>query len=288
MGLKIELIPGNSFLHRLDPRPKFLFFIITTVIVIFFTDPIFVCAILIFIVLLTRLCGLSISKTARIVKASFPMLVMYTIVNVVLAPANALAAKDPANVLFYVFPPSHWLPITPQGIVYSSAILIRFVIVIYTLQLVLFTTPVVDIILALIKWKTPASVALGTSIGFNFVPVFMNTARSVMDAQLARGWRGLTGGNMIDRVKALPIFLAPLFLHGIDSAQKIAVAIEARGFGYNIEKRTFRRDLRLNRVDYATLLVEALVLVASVILWYEQYGTYMFTYSLLLKVLNRI
>jgi energy-coupling factor transport system permease protein len=174
-----------------------------------------------------------------------------------------------------------WLPVTPQGLVYAAAIVIRFVIVVYSLQLVLFATPVVDIILALVKWKVPASLALGTSIGFNFVPVFLSTARSIMDAQLSRGWKGLTSGNLIEKLRAVPVFLVPLFLHGIDSAQKIAVAIEARGFGYNISKRTYRREIRLNSIDYATLGVEAVLMVGSIILWYLGYGTWRFTFSLL-------
>jgi len=281
MGLRIEPIPGQSYLHKLDPRPKFLLFLFVTVIVIFFTDPIYVGTILVALLLLTYACKISVRQTAQIVKASGPILVIYALVNLFVGAANIQAAKNAANILFYAIPTLNWLPATPQGIVQSVAIGLRFAIVIYLLQLVLFTTPVVDIVLALVKWKFPPSLALGTSIGFNFVPVFMNTARSIMDAQSCRGWRGLSSGSPVDKLKALPIFLVPLFLEGIESAQKIAVAIEARGFGYNIGKRTYRREIRLNSIDYATLAIEVVLLAGSTILWYAGYGTYMFTYSLL-------
>jgi len=284
MGLRIEVIPGESYLHKLDARPKFLLFLILTVVVIFFTDPIYVGTILVALLLLTRACKISVRKTAQIVKASSLLLVVYTLINLVMGPGNVEAAKNPSNILFYLIPTLNWLPVTPQGIVYSTALLLRFVIVIYLLQLVLFTTPVVDIVLALVKWKFPPSLALGTSIGFNFVPVFMNTARSIIDAQSCRGWRGLSSGNLVDKLKALPVFLVPLFLQGIESAQKIAVAIEARGFGYNIGKRTYRREIRLNSVDYGTLVIEVILLAGSTILWYAGYGTYMFTYSLLARM----
>jgi len=281
MGLRIEPIPGQSYLHKLDPRPKFLLFLFVTVIVIFFTDPIYVGTILVALLLLTYACKISVRQTAQIVKASSPVLVIYALVNLFLGAANIQAAKDASNILFYAIPILNWLPATPQGIVQSVAIGLRFAIVIYLLQLFLFTTPVVDIVLALVKWKFPPSLSLGTSIGFNFVPVFMNTARSIMDAQSCRGWRGLSSGSLVDKLKALPIFLVPLFLEGIESAQKIAVAIEARGFGYNIAKRTYRREIRLNSIDYATLAIEVVLLAGSTILWYAGYGTYMFTYSLL-------
>ena len=281
MGLRIEPIPGQSYLHKLDPRPKFLLFLFVTVIVIFFTDPIYVGTILVALLLLTYACKISVRQTAQIVKASGPILVIYALVNLFVGAANIQAAKNAANILFYAIPTLNWLPATPQGIVQSVAIGLRFAIVIYLLQLFLFTTPVVDIVLALVKWKFPPSLSLGTSIGFNFVPVFMNTARSIMDAQSCRGWRGLSSGSLVDKLKALPIFLVPLFLEGIESAQKIAVAIEARGFGYNIAKRTYRREIRLNSIDYATLAIEVVLLAGSTILWYAGYGTYMFTYSLL-------
>ncbi len=281
MGLRIEVIPGESFLHKLDARPKFLLFLLITVIVIYFTDPIYVGAIMLAVLLLTRACNISIRKTGVIVKASSPLLIMYGLINVVLGPANTLAAKTPSNILFYLMPVMNWFPVTPQGIVQSVAICIRYAIVVYLLQLVLFTTPVVDIVLALVKWKFPSSLALGTSIGFNFVPVFMNTAASIMDAQACRGWKGLKSGNLADRVRALPVLLVPLFLHGIESAQKIAVAIEAKGFGYNLAKRTYSREIRLRTIDYVTLAVECIIFVVSTILYYTGYGTYMFTYSLL-------
>jgi energy-coupling factor transport system permease protein len=281
MGLRIEVIPGESFLHKLDPRPKFLLFLFITVIVIYFTDPIYVGAIMVAVLLLTRACDISVRKTAVIVKASSPLLVVYGLINVVLGPANSVAAKTLSNILFYLVPIMNWFPVTPQGIVQSIAIVIRYAIVVYLLQLVLFTTPVVDIVLALVKWKFPSSLALGTSIGFNFVPVFMNTASSIMDAQACRGWKGLKSGNLADRIRALPVLLVPLFLHGIESAQKIAVAIEAKGFGYDLPKRTYSREIRLRTVDYATLVIEVILFAVSTVLWYTGYGTYMFTYSLL-------
>lgn len=281
MAIKIEVIPGESFLHKLDPRPKFLLFLLLTCIIIFFTDPIYVGIILLSVILLTRACNISIRKTAQIVKASIPILIFIFIVNLFVGPAGIEAAKNPANIMFYVIPPLRWLPVTPQGIIHSAAIIIRYVIVVYTLQLVLFTTYVVDIILALVKWKFPASLALGTSIGFSFIPVFIATARSIMDAQLSRGWRGLAAGSLVDKMRALPVFMVPLFLQGIENGQKIAVAIEARGFGYNIKNRTYRREIRLNSIDYAVLAVDAFLVAASVILWHGGYGTYMFTYSLL-------
>ncbi len=286
MALKIEYVSGESYLHKLDPRPKLLLFLITTVIVIFFTDPIYASIILLAWIILTRASGISVRKTAQILKASAPLLVLYMIINTLTNPANLESAKDPANVIFYLIPMSRWLPVTPQGLVYATAILIRFIIVVYSLQLILFVTPVVDIILALVKWKAPPSLALGTSIGFNFIPVFMNVARSIMDAQLSRGWKGLSAGSLVEKVKALPVFLVPLFLQGIDNAQKIAVAIEARGFGYNIAKRTFRRDLCLNSIDYATLTMEGLLIGGSAALWYTGRGTFMFTYSLVERLIS--
>ena len=279
--LSLQVIPGASFLHKLDPRSKFVLFFVVVSSAVLFTDPIYCGAFLVALIAITRACNLSIRKTALMVRASSPLLVASVLVNVVLGPANAASIKNPSNILFYVIPVVKWLPVTPQGVVQSIALGIRFAIVVYMLQLIFFTTPVMDMVLALVKWKVPAGLALGISIGFTFVPVFMGTALSIMDAQACRGWKGLKAGNLAERIRALPVLLVPLFLEAIEKAQKIAVAIEARGFGYNLPKRTWSRELRLGTIDYVAMAIELVILAASAILWYAGYGTYTFTYSLL-------
>ena len=157
------------------------------------------------------------------------------------------AAGTPANIVFFLDPVHKLLPVTDQGILWDVAIVIRFIFIIYLLQLIMFTTPTVDLILGLVKWKVPANAALAISIGLGFVPVFANVIST------------------------------------ITRAQQISVAIESRGFGHNIEKRTWTRNLKFNTADYVVSAISIIFFMATEVLTSMGYGSYWFTYSLIFR-----
>jgi energy-coupling factor transporter transmembrane protein EcfT len=58
---------------------------------------------------------------------------------------------DDAHLLFYIVPGRQWLPVTVQGLVRAAAVFFRFFIVVLSVHLLLYTTPPVNLVLALTR-----------------------------------------------------------------------------------------------------------------------------------------
>ncbi len=101
---------------------------------------------------------------------------------------------------------------------------------------------------ALVKMGLPYPVGFVMATAMRFVPVIGRKARSVLDAQRARGiplepgWKAL---------RHYPAFLSPLLIQSFGLAEELAEAMEARGFGR--AGRTFYREHRLNPRDWIAM-----------------------------------
>jgi len=283
MSVIVEFLEGKSLLHRLDPRSKMLMWGAFTVGIVLISDPIVCLALLVPFVVWTAASGIPLKTAFSVYVRVYSLIILYGVVSLFLSNANLAAAKDPANIVVYLDPIHKWLPVTNQGIIWDVAMVIRFIFIIYVLQLIMFTTPMVDLVLGLAKWRVPAKAALAMSIALGFVPVFAIAISTIMDAQKCRGWKGFESGSPVDKIKALPVLFTPVVMNAITRAQQISVAIESRGFGHNIEKRTWTRELKFSAADYVVNAISIIFFVATNVLTSMGYGTYQLTYSLLFR-----
>jgi len=99
------------------------------------------------------------------------------------------------------------------------------------------------------------------SVGMQFVPVLARKARSVVDAQRARGIPLEPG---LRALRHYPALMGPVLVQAFQLADELAEAMEARGFGR--PGRTFAREYRLRVVDGLVLLVGVAVLVVLLLL----------------------
>jgi energy-coupling factor transport system permease protein len=280
--MAFSYIPAKSFLHSLDPRTKLVTFLVITFSAVQITDPIVMASMLVVLIILSLNSHIPMRKSASLLYRLLPLLTFYFIFNLPLNPLNLKLIQDPTKILFYMIPFTKWAPITGEGMVFSLAMLFRFALIVYSLQvLITFTTQTVDISRALIKWKVPAPIALTAGIGFTFVPVLGQSTTMVMDAQKCRGGKGVDTGNTAQRLKALINLLIPIIVSTVKRAQFVAVAIESRGFGYNIEKRTFVRETKLAMRDFVTMAILIAYLAGISYLTSHAILSWNFTWSLL-------
>ncbi|MGC9334922.1 MAG: energy-coupling factor transporter transmembrane component T family protein [Anaerolineae bacterium] len=113
---------------------------------------------------------------------------------------------------------------------------------------------------ALVKSGLPYEIAFVLSTSLQFVPVMGRKVQNVVDAQRSRGIPLEPG---LRALRFYPALMAPLLVQAFQLADELAEAMEARGFGR--KGRTFARDYRLQRVDWAALLGMAALL--GVVIW---------------------
>jgi len=136
----------------------------------------------------------------------------------------------------------------------------------------------------LIGHGLPPEMGMALTLGFATVGLLSKQTEIITDAQKARGY-DVKPRNLIRRLQVFAALLLPIFLATLERSQDISVAILSRGFDYNIEARTYRRQLKFQAQDYIVLSILVLLLFGSLYLNYLQLGNP--TEQLVLNLLNR-
>lgn len=252
-------IPGDSFVHRLDPRSK-LIFVFIFIAAVFLANNTVSYALLLAFTLFSILA--SKVRIGFLIGGLKP--VMFLIAFTFLL--HIFFTKE-GDLLFEL----GFLKIYEEGLRQGIYISIRFlVLVLMTSLLTLTTSPIsitdgLEVLLnPLKKVKFPVhELALMMSISLRFIPTLMDETDKILKAQLARG-SDISSGTMKERIQAVVPLLVPLFVSAFKRAEDLAVAMEVRGYRGG-EGRTRYRQLKWDWRDTTALLILLAVIVA---LWF--------------------
>jgi len=250
-------IPGDSFIHRMDPRAKLIasFYFIG---IIFLANNWQTYAVLAGFTLLAIF--LSKVNIRFFIRGIRPLiwLILFTV-------ALQMLFTQGGEVYF------KWgiFTISEFGVVNGLFIFCRFVLIIFMSTLLTLTTPPLDLSDAIEYLLRPLKVlhfpvhevSLMLSIALRFVPTLMDETEKIMNAQRARGV-DFGEGNLIQKMKAVVPLLIPLFVSSFNRAEDLAIAMEARGYQGG-EGRTKYRVLHWHLRD--TLAMFAFVVLTVVL-----------------------
>ena len=104
--------------------------------------------------------------------------------------------------------------------------------------LFLSTTKIEEFTYGLQRMRVPYRVSFAISLSFRLVPLFIDSAVTIVDAQRLRGYDFNQGGP-IERVRRYVPVVIPVFMGALRKANNMAMALEARGFGFSHEPTTF-------------------------------------------------
>lgn len=142
--MAIEFHKGSSYLHRLDARTKILMFAIATVVVVVIIDPVIVGILFLLLYWMgTKAVDRQyLNKNLRVLVVIFLTFSMFQILF--FTPVNS-------HFLFYLVPGKQWVPVTVEGIIRGVAVFFRFFSVVLSVHLMLYSTPPVDLVLAITR-----------------------------------------------------------------------------------------------------------------------------------------
>lgn len=218
-------IPGDSIIHRLDPRAKLLasfYFIGIIFLANNWQTYLFLFAFTMATIALSKI------KYKFFINGVKPLiwLILFTVVLQVLFSRGG-------EVYF------EWGPIVISqfGLLNGVFIFCRFVLIIFMSTLLTLTTAplaLTDAIEFLLRplnvVKFPVhEIALMLSIALRFVPTLMDETEKIMNAQRARGV-DFGEGNVFQQMKSIVPLLVPLFVSSFNRAEELATAMEARGY----------------------------------------------------------
>lgn len=254
-------IPGDSFVHRLDPRSKLLFVFAFIIIVFLANNTITYGLLLAFtlgVILLSRI------KLYFLINGLKPVIFLMVFTFLI----HILFTREGAVLIDWGF-----LKIYEEGLKQGIFISIRFLVLVFmTSVLTLTTSPIsitdgVETLLnPLKKVKLPVhELALMMSISLRFIPTLMDETDKIMKAQMARG-SDLSAGSLKDRLKAVVPLLVPLFVSAFKRAEDLATAMEVRGYRGG-EGRTRYRQLKWDAGD--TLAMGSLVVMVVLLVYFR-------------------
>lgn len=242
-----QYYPGESLLHRLDPRVKIvgtLLYIISLFVFRtwgFLLGTIFLAA----VILLSRI---PVTYIVKGLKTIFILMLFTMVLNAFLTQGEVLWSWK-------------FLHITKEGLIMAGKTGLRLIyLVMGTSLMTLTTTPtkLTDAIERLLKplrvIKVPAhEIAMMMSIALRFIPILMEETDKIMKAQIARG-ADFETGNLAKRIKAMIPLLVPLFVSAFRRANDLALAMEARCYAGG-DGRTQMKPLQYEGRDRLAYIV---------------------------------
>ena len=243
-------IPGNSIVHRLDPRSKLVAMILLIIIVFWANNPITNLILFAATGIFVALSEVPLSFFIKGLKSMFFLITFTTLFQLFFISGG--------QVLFEM----GFIKITTQGIEQAGIIFCRFVLIIFFSTLLTLTTMPLSLATAvesllgpLKRFKVPVhEIGLMLSMSLRFVPTLMDDTIRIMNAQKARGV-DFGEGNIIQKVKAMIPILIPLFASSLKRADSLATAMEARGYQGGNGRSQYRQLNWMNKDSVALLLV---------------------------------
>ena len=243
-------IPGNSIVHRLDPRSKLVAMILLILIVFWANNPITNLILFVATGIFVALSEVPLSFFIKGLRSMFFLIAFTTLFQLFFISGG--------HVLFEM----GFIKITSYGIEQAGIIFCRFVLIIFFSTLLTLTTMPLSLATAvesllgpLKRFKVPVhEIGLMLSMSLRFVPTLMDDTIRIMNAQKARGV-DFGEGNVIQKVKAMIPILIPLFATSLKRADSLATAMEARGYQGGNGRSQYRQLNWMNRDSIALLFV---------------------------------
>ena len=246
-------IPGDSIIHRLDPRSKLLAMFLLIVISFWANNP--VTNLLLFVVtgIFISLSGVPLSFFIKGLRSMFFLIAFTTIFQLFFISSG--------QVLWEI----GFIKITSHGIEQAGIIFCRFVLIIFFSTLLTLTTmplslatAVESLLSPLKRFKVPVhEIGLMLSMSLRFVPTLMDDTIRIMNAQTARGV-DFGEGSIIQKVKAMIPILIPLFATSLKRADSLATAMEARGYQGGVGRSQYRQLSWMRKDSIALILISLL------------------------------
>ena len=253
-----QYYPGNSWIHRLDPRIKILATIFYIVALFVVKDFIGFATAFIGLIAVTAISKVPVSFILRGLKPVFLIILFTFVINMFMIRGEVLV--------------SLWfLEITREGLRTAVFMGVRLVLLIIGSSLLTLTTKPISLtdgIEALLspfrRFGLPAhELAMMMTIALRFIPTLLEETDKIMKAQQARG-ADFESGNIINRAKALIPILVPLFISAFRIAQELAMAMEARCYGGSV-RRTRMNGMKLCSRDLAASVIFVIFLAHIVL-----------------------
>lgn len=251
-------IPGDSFVHRVDPRAKlFCSLLLIAGVMLIKTRVMFGAAALLYVLLLLKT-GVGPGYLLRILRPVFYLIMFTALINLFFIPGKTIFSLG-------------ILRITSEGLSYSITFGLRLLFIIITTSIVTLTTSPTSLTDGLERLLRPLKgigipaqeLAMMMTLALRFIPTIAEELEKIRKAQLSRG-ADFTQGNIVHRAKLAISLLVPLFVSAFRRADDLSAAMEARGYRIG-EPRTRLKELHFGIRDAIAVAIAGIMLSVVIV-----------------------
>ncbi len=219
-----QYFPGNSIIHRLDPRAKLIMLVLFVVLTFVANSAGAFLLILAAAAAMMALSGIPLAIYMRGMKPILFIIIFTTVINVLMTTGE---------VPLFEFGIIH---IYKEGIINAVTVTLRVVLLVlgsgilltYTTSPISLTDGLETLLAPLAKLRLPVhEFSMMMTIALRFIPTLVEETDKIMNAQKARG-ADFSSGGLIKRAKALLPVIIPLFVSAFKRADELATAMECR------------------------------------------------------------
>ena len=257
----------DSWVHKLDPRTKFILFIWASIFNYIFYDIYISLAFLISLIVLT-IVGKVAKRILKII--SIVLIPFYVLSTLVIALPIGFPYNETPLFSFTVF--GFDVTFYLEGAAYVAIWTLRLAITMTSALLFFLTSNPARITTILLKLRIPYKYIYALLSVFQLIPIMQRRIQVIYQAQVSRGLNVNVG--LFKRLKNFLAILIPLTLGSMSDLQLRAIALESRGFSAPV-KKTFIIRSDLTKSDYVVLSV-MVALSALFIYWIITIGLMVF------------
>lgn len=241
-----QYFPGDSLVHKLDPRFKIIISALYITMLFCAVEAIGLSIGIVYVIVAFLISKIPIKLMIKGLKPIVPVIIFTGILNLFFVDGETIYK-------LWIF------RLTYEGITTAVFMIVRVICLIagtslltYTTSPIALTDAIERLLSPLKKIKVPVhELAMMMTIALRFIPTLIEETDKIMSAQKARG-ADLETGGFVDRAKALVPILIPLFISAFRRAEELALAMECRCY-HGGEGRTRLKQLKSESRDYFAL-----------------------------------
>ena len=246
----LEYVPGDSFLHRLNPVAKLLFAALFAITCFCTGNTLFLAAMLALGIAMALSCGM-MQQTLGLMKAVAVFSIILAVLLILTTPQGDKLVDLP------------WGYIGTGSILAAVTTIVRLEAAAIPLFLTFYVTKMSDLSNSVVKvLHVPYKYAFTFSSTVHFIPVFMNDMKGIMEAQTARGVEFDVGG-IVNKIRLMVPLCVPLLVSSVRKTNSAAIAAEVRGFNLRTRDSGYKQ-YPFAAFDVAAMVLAVLLLAAAI------------------------
>ena len=256
-----QYFPGNSAIHRLDPRTKLIGLVVYIIALFLAVNWISYGLMAAFLFAVIKISTIPVKSIVRGMKPIVMILIFTGVLNLFFTTGEGKPVVD-----FWIF------TIYTEGILRAVFMTVRILLLISGTFLLTYTTSPISLTDGMESLMNPLKkihvpvheLSMMMCIALRFIPTLIEETDKIMCAQKARG-ADFENGNLAQKAKALIPILVPLFISAFRRADELATAMECRCYQGG-EGRTKMKLLRYHREDLISFGIGILLVLMVVAL----------------------